>query len=77
MDIWVYNNNVRKFGVKFDGTLDSPFVQLQPQSADTGAVAGTRGIIYIKSVASGDDILCINIQKADGTYFRKKIQLID
>jgi hypothetical protein len=68
-----YNNGARKSGVRHDGTLDSPFVQLQPQSSNIGATSNSRGVIYVKDDPSLDDSAYIILQKADGTYARFKL----
>lgn len=72
-----YNNGTRKAGVKHNGAMDTPFLQLQVQSSNIGASSINRAILYIHDDGVNDDTLKIVIEKADGTYAIKKIQLID
>ncbi|MEH7088113.1 SGNH/GDSL hydrolase family protein [Priestia megaterium] len=72
-----YNNGVRKMGVKHDGTLEAPYLLPIPQTYDLPANTGNRGRIYLQDQAGLDDSLKIVIEKSDGTFAIKKIQLID
>ena len=71
-----YNNNVRKAGVKHNGTLDTPFIQFQGQTTNTVANVGNRGTLYVKDDPGVlDDEVHIILQKGDGTYVRYNIPI--
>ena len=73
-----YNNGTRKAGVRHNGTIDAPYIALQPRSFLIPANETNRGMMYLKDDSGSlDDALYIVIQKGDGTYVTKKIQLID
>ncbi|PAK50012.1 SGNH/GDSL hydrolase family protein [Priestia megaterium] len=77
----VKNNGTVKYKINPSGRPIIPDTQITPQYGTQTPNSGNRGIFYIFDGQGGttkvDDELRIVIQKADGTYVTKKIQLID
>lgn len=75
------NNGVVKAGVKHDGTFDVQDVQPRPYYGTHASNSSNRGLFYLFDGQGGttkiDDELRVVIEKADGTFVTKKIQLID
>ncbi|WP_212934960.1 hypothetical protein [Bacillus hominis] len=80
ISVWK-NNGVKKSGMRHDGTMDINQVKQSPFYGTQAATGANRGLIYHFDGQGGttkqDDELRIVIQKADGTFVTKKIQLID
>lgn len=73
----IYNNGVRKVGFKHNGNVELVGTQFTPQQFYIAADANGRAVLYLLEQSGVDDILYLNIRKADGSYARKKVQLID
>lgn len=74
-----YNNGARVGGIKHDGRLVYPSMQMTPEYGTQTPNSANRGLIYhFDGQPDGaDDHLRVVIRKADGTFVTKKIQLID
>ncbi|MGE2624150.1 hypothetical protein ACQH8C_23650, partial [Escherichia coli] len=75
------NKGVKKAGVRHDGTFEVNQIKSNPIYGTQATITENRGLVYLYDGQGGatkvDDELRVVIQKSNGTFVTKRIQLLD
>lgn len=72
-----YNNGVRKSGVKYDGSIEIPFIRFVTSTTVIAANAANVGMLYfVKSATTNNQTeIWTVVEKADGTFAQAKLNM--